>query len=254
MYTEREPGKNWLDTTPSKTAFIFGLILGLAVAFIIGFFILLNLVLGDGKVALGKTTANSNRPVAAANQPTAAAAPAPSPSAPVDIQITDSDHVRGSSNAKVTLVEFSDFQCPFCGRFFPSLQKLLSEYGDQVRLVYRHFPLDSIHQMARPAAEASECASEQGKFWEYHDQLFAKQDELSNDLLKQIASDLKLNTNKFNDCFNSGKYRQEVEDDYQSGIAAGVRGTPHTIVNGVAVSGAVPYDQLKAVIDEALKS
>ena len=253
MYTEKEPGKNWLETTPSKTAFIFGLILGLAVAFIIGFFILLNLVLGGGKLALGKTATNSNQPTAAANAPSAAAAQAPSPSALVNIEITDSDHVRGPANAKVTLVEFSDFQCPFCGRFLPSLQKLLSEYGDQVRLVYRHFPLDSIHPWARPAAEASECASEQGKFWEYHDALFAKQDELSEDVLKQIASDLKLNTNTFNDCFSSGKYRQEVEDDYQSGIAAGARGTPHTIINGTGVSGAIPYDQLKGIIDQLIK-
>lgn len=239
---------NWLDSTPSKTAFILGLLLGLTAAFIVGFFILLNIVLGGGTLSAAKKVTNAN---VAAAQPTAPTAP--TPAAPVEVTVTEQDHVRGNSDAEVTLVEFSDFQCPFCERFHPTLQRILSEYGDKVRLVYRHFPLDSIHPNARPAAEASECAAEQGKFWEFHDALFTNQDKLGDAYYKQLAGELKLNTSKFNDCLATGKFKQAVEDQYQSGIAAGVRGTPHTIVNGTAVSGAVPYEQFKAVIDEALK-
>lgn len=239
-----------LDQTPSKFAFWLGVSQGVAVSFIVGFFILLNLVLGGEGLASSKKVAVNNLPTAVAPQlpgePSA-------PSAPVEVKITSADHVLGSSKAKVTIVEFSDFQCPFCGRFYPTIKQALAEYKDKIKFVYKHFPLESIHQQARPAAEASECAGEQGKFWEFHDKLFEKQEELGDAFYKKLAGDLKLNVNKFNDCVASRKYSSKVDADYQTGISAGVQGTPHSLVNGTPVSGAVPYEQLKAVIEAELK-
>ncbi len=229
-------------------SFLFGLTLGLAVAFIVGFFILLKVAMGgELKLAFKDTSPAVNQPTA--QNPNAGE---PSPSAPVEIKLNSTDHVLGSSKAKVTIVEFSDFQCPFCGQFHPTLKRVLSEYKDRIRLVYRHFPLDSIHQEARPAANASECAAEQGKFWEYHDKLFENQAKLSASYYPQLATELKLNTGKFNDCLSKKKYESKIDADYQSGIDAGVRGTPHSLVNGAAVSGAVPYEQLKSIIDQQL--
>lgn len=237
-----------LDQTPSKFAFWLGVSQGVAISFIVGFFILLNMVVGGDSVASGKVAAN--------NPPSPAAPQLPAdpslPQAPVEVTITKTDHVLGASNAKVTIVEFSDFQCPFCGRFYPSVKQALSEYKDKIKFVYRHFPLESIHPNARPAAEASECAAEQGKFWEFHDKMFEGQEQIGDAFYKKTATDLKLNMNKFNDCVATKKYAGKVDADYQTGISAGVQGTPHTLVNGIAVSGAVPYEQLKAVIDAEL--
>lgn len=244
--------KSWLDATPSKTAFGFGLVLGVAVMSILALGGIVALLVNGGSLdgVLSGRAATNNNPIAAA--PTYNDTAPTAPVGPVDIAITDSDHLRGNKDAKVTLVEFSDFQCPFCGRFKPTMDQAMKEYGDQIRLVYKHFPLDSIHPYARPAAEASECASEQGKFWEYHDALFTNQALLSNDYFGQLAKELGLDTNKFSSCVTSGKYQQRVEADYQLGLASGVQGTPHTLVNGIAISGAESYAVVKARIDAAL--
>ncbi len=239
-----------LDQTPSKFAFWLGVSQGVAISFIVGFFILLNIVIGDEGVASVKKVAVNNPPSAV--QPQIPTEPS-QPSAPVEVKITKADHVLGSSKAKVTIVEFSDFQCPFCGRFYPTVKQALAEYKDKIKFVYKHFPLESIHPNARPAAEASECAGEQGKFWEFHDKLFENQEQLGDAFYKKLAGDLKLNLNKFNDCLATKKYSAKIDTDYQTGISAGVQGTPHSLVNGIAVSGAVPYEQLKAVIDAELK-
>jgi len=151
------------------------------------------------------------------------------------------------------LVEFSDFECPFCGRHYQTLKKILSDYKGKVRLVYKHFPL-GFHPNAQKAAEASECASEQGKFWEYHDKLFENQPTgYSLEKFKQWAKDLGLNSSKFNDCLDSGKYAKKVQADYQEGLQKGVNGTPATFVNGQLVSGALPYEAFKQIIDNLPK-
>jgi len=169
--------------------------------------------------------------------------------AKAEFKITQDDHIRGDFNAPITLVEFSDFECPFCARHFPTLNKILSEYKGRVRLVYKHFPLP-FHPNAQKAAEASECAAEQGKFWEYHDKIFENQSSgLSLDKFKQWAKDLRLNISKFNNCLDSGKYAQKVQADYQEGNQKGVDGTPATFVNGQLISGALPYEALKQIID-----
>lgn len=168
-------------------------------------------------------------------------------------EITKDDHVRGDFNAPITLVEFSDFECPFCVRHYPTMNKILDDYKGKVRLVYKHFPL-GFHPNAQKAAEASECADEQGKFWEYHDKLFENQATgYSLEKFKQWAKDLGLNSQKFNDCLDSGKYTSKVQKDYQDGLQKGVQGTPATFVNGQLVSGALPYDNFKQIINSVLK-
>ena len=159
---------------------------------------------------------------------------------------------RGPARAPVEIVEFSDFQCPFCLRAHPTIDQVLSTYGDRVRFVYRHYPLPG-HPNARPAAEAAECAAEQGKFWPYHDRLFATQSRLSDADLKQDARDLGLDTSKFNGCVDSHKYAAKVDTDLRAGQEAGVDGTPAFFINGRVISGAQPYDVFKKVIDEELQ-
>ncbi len=238
----------FFGSTPPKTSFIFGFIAGIALASVAGLVVMV--VTGSTDSAIAKAPSR----VAAA--PSLAPSPLPvlppEPSEPVEVKITKDDHIRGNSKAPVTLVEFSDLQCPFCGRFHPTLQQAMKEYGDKVRWVYKHFPLDSIHPYARPLAEASECAAEQGKFWEFVDADFEKQGEIGADFAEKIASDLKLNMDKFKSCVSSRKYKDRVSADYSAGLAAGVQGTPHTLINGIALSGAVPYEQVKALIDQAL--
>lgn len=169
-----------------------------------------------------------------------------------EITVTEKDHIKGISSAPVTIVEFSDFQCPYCSSFHPVLQQILDNHSTNVRWVYKHFPLDQKHFQARPAAEASECADEQGKFWEFAAGLFENQSRLAPGFYKELAQNLGLNVNQFENCFSQRKYKDKVEADYQEGIRAGVRGTPASFINGEMVSGAVPYETLKAAVERAL--
>ena len=166
----------------------------------------------------------------------------------------DDGPVLGNKNAPVTIVEFSDFQCPYCGRFFtqtlPSIKKDYIDTG-KVKLVFRDFPL-SFHPNAEPAAEAAECANEQGKYWEYHDKLFENQDSLSSELYIKLAGDLGLDVDKFKTCIETSKYKQEVEDDFNYGQSVGVSGTPTFFINGIKLVGAQPYEAFKQIIDAEL--
>lgn len=181
------------------------------------------------------------------------------PTGPVDVS-ADDDPALGDKNSPVTIIEFSDFQCPFCSRFREqTFDQIKTNYIDtgKVRFVYRDFPLSSIHPMAQKGAEAAECADEQGKFWEYHDLLFQKQQEWTvtgAPTLKQYAKDLGLDSSKFDDCLDSSKYQQEVSKDLNDGSAAGVQGTPAFFINGQLVSGAQPYTAFQSAIEQALKS
>jgi protein-disulfide isomerase len=158
---------------------------------------------------------------------------------------------KGSTSAPIEMIEFSDFQCPFCLRADPTVQQVLKTYGDRIRFVYRHYPLPN-HPNARPAAEAAACANEQGKFWPYHDRLFANPTKLSAADLKQHAAELGLNTPQFNACVDSHKLKAEVDADVRDGERAGVNGTPAFFINGRAISGAQPFDVFKKIIDEEL--
>ena len=159
---------------------------------------------------------------------------------------------KGVANAPIELVEFSDFQCPFCLRAQPTVEQVLNTYGDRVRFVYRHYPLPN-HPNARPAAEASACAGEQGKFWPYHDKLFANPSKLADADLKRGAAELGLDAAKFNACVDSHKYKGDVDADVKAGEDAGVNGTPAFFVNGRMLSGAQPFDAFKRIIDEELQ-
>jgi protein-disulfide isomerase len=188
------------------------------------------------------------------------------PSQPVKISI-DNDPIRGDPNAPITIIEFSDFQCPFCARFheqtFPSL---LEEYIDagKVNLVYRDFPIQSIHPNALPAAVAAECANEQGMFWEYHDTLFEKQSGWSRldsnaviSTFSQYAKDIGLEQQQFDSCLGSGKYLEEVQGDLSDGRDYDITGTPGFFIGNeeigfVKLNGAQPFDSFKKVIDAQL--
>ena len=169
--------------------------------------------------------------------------------------LLDDDPVKGDSKAPITVIEFSDFQCPFCERFYtqtlPQIEENYIKTG-KVKLVYRDFPLTSLHPMAQKTAEAAECADDQGKFWEYHNKIFENQAALSIDSLKKWAADLGLDTGEFNSCLDSGKMASEVNKDLQEGSNAGVQGTPSFIINGQMVSGAQPYSVFQQVFDSLL--
>ncbi|HII72314.1 TPA: DsbA family protein [Candidatus Woesearchaeota archaeon] len=168
--------------------------------------------------------------------------------------LLDDDEIKGDPDAPVTIVEFSDFECPYCGMFYQqAYQQILSEYVDEglVKIVFRDYPLP-FHEDAQKAAEAAECAGDQGKFYDMHDMLFENQDSLSVSDLKKYAKELGLNTAKFNDCLDSGKYEEEVQMDAADGSAYGVSGTPAFFVNGRLMEGALPFDQIAQVIEEEL--
>ena len=177
--------------------------------------------------------------------------------------ITAEDHIRGDINAPVKIVECSDTECPFCKRFHNTMKQVVAEYGSQVAWVYRHFPLDSLHEKARKEAEATECAAELGgneKFWAYLDRLMEvtpSNDGLDSAELPKIAAYVGLDVTQFNTCLSSGKYVQKIEEHVQDAMATGGQGTPWSIVVGkdgkkYPLSGAQPYGTVKQLIDDAL--
>ncbi len=191
-----------------------------------------------------------------------------SPQAPQPVKISiDDDPIRGDPNAPITIVEFSDFQCPFCARFhLQTLPLIIEEYIEEgkVNLVYRDFPIQSIHPNALPAAVAAECANEQGRYWEYHDMLFEKQNGWNRldsntaiSTFSQYATDVGLEQQQFDSCLGSGKYLEEVRGDLSDGRDYGITGTPGFFIGNdeigfVKLSGAQPFDSFKKIIDAQL--
>jgi protein-disulfide isomerase len=169
------------------------------------------------------------------------------------IKVDDSGPSKGSQNAAVTVVEFSDFQCPFCKQANGTLKQLLASYGNNVRLVFKHMPLPN-HPQAFKAAQAAVCAGEQGKFWEYQDTLFEHSGDLSTDALKRYSANLGLKANEFNTCLDSEASRTAVMKDMQEARQVGVRSTPTFFVNGKAVRGAKKPEEFRAIIDRELKA
>jgi protein-disulfide isomerase len=166
-------------------------------------------------------------------------------------QVAATGPSKGPENAQVTIVEFSDFQCPFCGRAATTLDEVMKGYEGKVRLVFRHFPLN-FHPEAPKAAEASLCAADQGKFWEYHDKLFQNQRALQVPQLKEYATQVGLDAGKFNTCLDSGGKAATVQKDMKDGEQLGVTGTPGFFVNGRFLNGALPAEEFKKIIDEEL--
>lgn len=165
----------------------------------------------------------------------------------------DDDPAYGSPEAPITVIEFSDYQCPFCQRWhlevFP---QIIAKYGDQVQLVYRDFPLDGSHPEARPAAEAANCANEQDKFWEFHDRLFSGEQDLSRQVYERYAQEVGLDMNEFGACLDEQRYAQEVQNDFGFASQLGVRSTPTFFINGLAVVGAQPFEVFEQIIDMEL--
>jgi len=159
---------------------------------------------------------------------------------------------KGPQKAPVTIVKFEDFQCPFCKQVQPTFNELLSRYDGKVRLVHKDLPLESLHPQARQAAEAARCAYEQGKFWEYHDKLYANAPQASADDLKSYAKEVVLNGDSFDRCFVSRRYKAVVQQDLNEGARLGLTGTPTFFINGREISGNQPLEAFEAIIDEEL--
>jgi protein-disulfide isomerase len=169
-------------------------------------------------------------------------------------QLIDDDSIKGDKDAPVTIVEFSDYECPFCERFYSQTYNLIeSEYIDtgKVKLIFRDFPL-SFHANAQKAAEAAECAGEQGKYYEMHDKLFEEGVSNGIDSFKQYAKEIGLNEDEFNTCLDTGAMASEVKEDMSDGQKAGVQGTPAFFINGELVSGAQPFSVFQEKIEAAL--
>jgi len=160
---------------------------------------------------------------------------------------------HGPANAPITIVEFADFECPFCGGLFPTLKLVEQNYSDKVRFVYRQFPLTNIHRFAQKTAEASLCANEQQRFWEFHDSMFGDQSRLDVASLKQRASTLGLNTMAFDTCLDSGKQAEVIRKDMEEARKAGVSSTPTLFINGRLMTGNQPYAAIREIIEDELK-
>lgn len=165
---------------------------------------------------------------------------------------TEDDPSFGPDNAELTIVQFADFGCPYCADTAYTVRRLQSRYPNQIKFIFRDFPITENHPNAQLAAEAAQCADEQGMFWQYHDKLYQNQSDHSRDALKGYTVELNMDYNDFVACLNSGRYRSEVQEDYSDGVMAGVYGTPTFFFNGRRVQGAIPDDVFGLIVDAFL--
>lgn len=252
------------DDTSEEKRFPWGIVLLLVfipIAFAVG--------IGVGYIAWGEDAAQANQAMATAQvaeqilvqtdkaseeanaqQPTTAAQqPQEQELKRYDVPV-DGDPSIGPENAAITLIEFSDYQCPFCKKWHNEVfYRIREDYPDQVRIVYRDFPLTSLHPEAVPAAMAANCAYEQDAFWEFHEKLFTGELPLGKDTYNQYASDLGLDMQQFEECVSSEKYVNEVQADFQYAVQLGVQSTPTFFLNGIPLVGAQPYEVFQRVIE-----
>ena len=175
----------------------------------------------------------------------------------LNMSASNSDWIRGNRNAKVILIEYSDFECPACAMYAPMLDRLAEEFGDKIALFYRHFPLKMIHKDAELAARAAEAAGRQNKFWEMHDMIFKNQDEWAGgggakNFFIKYADTLNLNAEQFKNDINSKEVKNKVNNDYQSGLAAGIDYTPTFFLNGQKITPK-NYEDFRRIIGEAIR-
>mgnify|MGYP003971356593 FL=1 len=251
-----EHQKNAVNNMKPKSAFKAGLLSGLGIMFVIGFFILLGILLND-KMDDGDKDTNKNTNNNVVNTNT-------NPGADTGTKIaveglSDGDWFRGDKNAPITIVEFSDIDCPYCSRFHSTMVQIADDYDGAVNWVYRHFPLPSLHPEATKKAEATECVGELGgndKFWEFLDLLFENTTEKLADL-SGIASGIGINADDFQSCLDSGRHASKVQGHSGQAQAAGGRGTPHSIIivgdTTIPIQGAQPYESIAAQLDSILQ-
>ena len=158
--------------------------------------------------------------------------------------VSTTDHKQGKKDADIVIVEYGDYQCPYCGAAYPILKEMINKYGTQIQFVFRNFPLSEMHQYALPAAIVAEAAALQGKFWEMHDAIYENQQYLSENLLLELAEKLELDSEQFNSDIKKSEVAAKVDSDFESGIMSGVNGTPSLFVNGTKFNGG-PEDLLQ---------
>ena len=245
---------NYIKNLSPKASFIIGLLVSLFIMFTVGFFIMLG-------ITLNKSDNNSEKNNQANNQEQKNNQEKQNK---VSIKkITKEDHVKGNFDAPITIVEFSDTECPFCKKFHNTMQQIVNKYSDQVRWVYKHAPLDNLHSKARKESIATECAWDQGgneSFWKYTDKLFEitpSNNKLDLEELPKIAEQIGLDVNEFNKCLDSNKFAEKVQNHLLESADAGLQGTPHSVINfdgkNIPLSGAYSFNELKQIIDSLIK-
>lgn len=256
-----KPRGSFLDTVPPRFAFLAGFISATALLSVIGLVIMLGVVLsGDTN---DDNDAKPSVNTAAAVKAGANTNTNPSPTAAAKSEKIDMNGLRNiQGEGEITIVEFSDTECPFCKRFHETMLQVAENYDGKIRWAYKHFPLQQLHKKAPREAEATECAADQGKFWEYTDLLFAttsSNDSLPDEKLYEFADTLKIDRKKFDDCLASGEKKAIVDADASEAVSLGGTGTPFPLIvdkNGnvlEAIRGAVPYETLSAALDTYLK-
>lgn len=239
-----------IEKTNEKSSFFLGLFVGISVISLVSFFILFALMWKLNNADLDTVSAAEDGNIEA----TVDANEYPAPEQKTAPELTAADHVWGNPDATVTIIEYSDFECPYCSRHWPTMKQIKEAYGDQVKVVFRHFPLD-FHPSAHPAAKASECAADQGKFWEMYDKLFeagAAGILAEEGLFVSFARDLGMNEATFSQCMAGSSKDAKIQADMDGGGTAGVNGTPGTFVNGNFVSGAYPFEYFQGIIEAEL--
>lgn len=240
-----------------KLTFVMGVLVGVAAVSLVGF------VLAGSFVLSGVSTRGAPAPTAVATPPSPSAAanpqPPPAPSK-VSITLKSTDHVIGSSNAAVTMVVYTDLECPYCKRFHPVVQQALKQYANKLRVAYRNFPL-SFHANAQKEAEAAECVAKLGgndAYWSFVDKIFQRTTSNGTGFaltaLAPLAQEVGVSPSRFRTCFDQGEMTTRVQADLAEGSGFGVNGTPTSFINGTPVEGAVPFEQIKAAIDQALQA
>lgn len=164
----------------------------------------------------------------------------------------DPGRMRGNPDAPITIVEFSDFQCPYCYQAYFTTKKILEKYGEKVKFSYRDMPLAGVEADPNGTAAAARCAGEQGKYWEYHDMLFENQDDVGPRAFREFAGDLNLDGAKFESCLESAKFRTSIQKDFQEGLQLGITGTPYFFINGIPLNGARPQPEFERIIESEL--
>ncbi len=224
---------------------------GTVLVLFVGFFVL---YLWQFKYGTSETIAKNEAELQSTRFTAATAADEAAPVTPPSLipYIHATNPTLGSKTSKVTIVAFIDFECPFCQQSYPVFKQVAQKYGPAIQVVFKHLPLTGIHPQAFAAANAASCAAEQNKFWEYYDALFINKN-LETSALFAHAETLKLNSEQFTTCFNSEKYRKNIEVDIEDAIALGVRGTPTYFTNKTVVEGAIDATQWDTIILDNLK-